>query len=65
MSEILLDVHNLAVYKAPGQPIITNVDFTVREHDVIILQGKSGSGYVRPTLTISMNSGEIPENPLC
>ena len=56
MSEILLDVHNLAVYKAPGQPIITNVDFSVREHDVIILQGKSGSGYVTPTPIISMNS---------
>lgn len=42
--EALLELKDVACSKAPGQPIFTHVNLTVNEGDVIILQGKSGSG---------------------
>ena len=40
----LLELRNLACNKQKGQPIFANVDITVNEGDVLVLQGKSGSG---------------------
>ncbi|KAI0082792.1 P-loop containing nucleoside triphosphate hydrolase protein [Panus rudis PR-1116 ss-1] len=44
MPEEILEIRDLACFKAPGQPIFSNATFTVREGDVLVLQGKSGSG---------------------
>jgi len=40
----LLEVSNVAVYKAEGQPIISHVNFTVNQGDVVVIRGQSGSG---------------------
>ena len=42
----LLEVKDVGCYKAPGQPIFSHVSFDVNTGDIIILQGKSGSGCV-------------------
>lgn len=40
----VIEVKEVGCSKAKGQPIFSNVTFTVNEGDVVILQGKSGSG---------------------
>ena len=42
--ESLLELKDVGCNKAPGQPIFSHVNLTVNDGDVIILQGKSGSG---------------------
>ena len=42
----LLQLKGLACYKQKGQPIFTGVNLTVNEGEVLVLQGKSGCGYV-------------------
>lgn len=56
MTETLLEARNIAVYKAPGQSIIANVNFDIRDRDIIVLQGKSGSGYVKLQFLTFVNS---------
>ncbi|KAI0797657.1 P-loop containing nucleoside triphosphate hydrolase protein [Abortiporus biennis] len=43
-SEPLLEVKQVGCNKAKGQPIFADVNFDVREGDIVILQGKSGAG---------------------
>lgn len=45
MSETLLAVNDIACYKEKGQPIFSHIHFSVNEGDVVVLQGKSGTGY--------------------
>ncbi|KAK7693701.1 hypothetical protein QCA50_003272 [Cerrena zonata] len=62
MPETLLELRNVAVYKAPGQPIITDVNFDVLDRDIIILQGKSGSGkstLLKALAHLNLYEGEI------
>ena len=40
----IIEVKEVGCSKAKGQPIFSNVSFTVNEGDVVMLQGKSGSG---------------------
>jgi len=40
----ILNVRNLEWEKAPGQPIFSNVSFTLEERDFLVLTGKSGCG---------------------
>ena len=40
----ILELKDVGCYKAPGQPIFTHVNLTVKEGDVVILRGKSGGG---------------------
>lgn len=40
----LLQLRDLACYKDKGQPIFTQVNLAVTEGEILILQGKSGSG---------------------
>lgn len=44
MPERILELKDVGCSKAPGQPIFEHVNFDVNERDVIVLQGKSGSG---------------------
>ena len=44
MTNPILELTNVGCSKAPGQPIFEHVSFTVNERDVVVLQGKSGSG---------------------
>ncbi|CAL1705038.1 unnamed protein product [Somion occarium] len=62
MTETILEVHNIGVYQAPGQPIITDVNFEVREGDIVILQGKSGAGkstLLKALAHLTLYEGEI------
>ena len=40
----LLSVRNLEWEKTPGDPIFSDVNFTLDEGDFLVLTGKSGSG---------------------
>ena len=42
--EPLIELKDVGCSKAPGQPIFANVNLTVSDGDIIVLQGKSGSG---------------------
>jgi len=42
----ILSIRNLEWEKAPGQPVFSNVNFTLEEGDFLVLTGKSGSGQV-------------------
>ncbi|KAF9645114.1 P-loop containing nucleoside triphosphate hydrolase protein [Thelephora ganbajun] len=44
MSTAMLEVEDLAHVKGDGQPIISEITFTVNEGDVVVLRGVSGSG---------------------
>ncbi len=44
MSDAILVASDIACNTNKGQPIFAEVNFEVREGDIIILQGKSGSG---------------------
>ena len=44
MPQTLIEVKDVSCSKAPGQPIFAHVNFDVNAGDVIMLQGKSGSG---------------------
>jgi ABC-type uncharacterized transport system ATPase subunit len=41
----LLDIRDLACLKDNGISIFSKLDFVVNEGDIIVIQGKSGSGY--------------------
>ena len=46
--EALLEVRNLACLKEDkGSPVFSKVNFVVNEGDIVIIQGKSGTGYDR------------------
>lgn len=49
----LLTIRDLEWDKAPGQPVFTGIDLTVDEGDIVMLTGKSGSGYVPSFLLTS------------
>jgi ABC-type transport system involved in cytochrome c biogenesis ATPase subunit len=40
----LLQVSNLGCKKGTNQPIFSNLNMTLNEGEVLVLQGKSGSG---------------------
>lgn len=42
----ILTVRDLEWDKAPGQPVFSDVNFTVNEGDFVVLTGKSGCGSV-------------------
>jgi len=44
MSETLLEIKDLECPRPKGDPIFSHINFSVREGDIIIVQGKSGSG---------------------
>ena len=44
MSESLLQICNVGCFKDKATPIFSNVNFTVNSGDVVVVQGKSGSG---------------------
>lgn len=44
MQDTLLAIHDLAWSKTPGQPIFSNVNFSLETGDVLVLSGKSGAG---------------------
>lgn len=46
MVETILEVKDVGCSKAPGQPIFSHVNFNVNDGDVVVLQGKSGAGFV-------------------
>ena len=46
MPETILEIKDVECDKAPGQPIFSHASFEVNESDVVVLQGKSGSGCV-------------------
>ena len=48
MPETLLEVKNCSISFDKDKPLFKDVSFNVREHDVLVLQGKSGSGCVFP-----------------
>lgn len=45
MPDTILQLKDVGCSKSPGQPIFEHANFEVNERDVIVLQGKSGSGY--------------------
>ena len=47
MPETLLEVKDLECPRPKGEPIFSHINFSVREGDILIVQGKSGSGCVR------------------
>ena len=40
----LLELKNLGCMKQKGQPIFNDVNLILNEGDILVLQGKSGSG---------------------
>ena len=44
MPETLLEVKNCGITFNRGKSLFKDVSFDVREHDVLVLQGKSGCG---------------------
>lgn len=40
----MLELKRLGCFKQKGQPIFANVDLVLNEGDILVLQGKSGSG---------------------
>ena len=46
MPEQILEIKSVGCSKTEGQPIFTDVNFTVNDGDIVVLQGKSGAGYV-------------------
>lgn len=44
MSDYLLQVREVACFKEKNSPIFSKVNFTVNPGDVVVIQGKSGSG---------------------
>jgi ABC-type uncharacterized transport system ATPase subunit len=44
MTEPLLEVRDLAVMKAKDIPIFSKLNFVVNAGDIVVIQGKSGSG---------------------
>lgn len=42
----LLELRNIGCYKQKGQSIFADVNLKVNEGEVVVLQGKSGSGSV-------------------
>ncbi|KZT68157.1 P-loop containing nucleoside triphosphate hydrolase protein [Daedalea quercina L-15889] len=44
MPETLLEVKDLECRRPKGDPIFSHVNFSVREGDIVVVQGKSGSG---------------------
>ena len=44
MTEPILTVRDLAVYKARDDAIFSNISLDVHEGDVLVLQGRSGGG---------------------
>ncbi|TFY62008.1 hypothetical protein EVJ58_g4148 [Rhodofomes roseus] len=44
MPETLLEIKDLECPRPNGDPIFSHVNFSVREGDILIVQGKSGSG---------------------
>ena len=42
----LLELKKVGCYKQKGQPIFSDVNLQVNEGDIVVLQGKSGSGYI-------------------
>lgn len=46
MDSVVLEVRSVACKKDKDTYIFKNVDFTVNEGDIVVIQGESGSGYV-------------------
>ncbi|KAI0957468.1 hypothetical protein AcW1_005851 [Taiwanofungus camphoratus] len=44
MAETVLEVKNMQCSKPKGEPIFSHVSFSVKEGDILVIQGKSGSG---------------------
>lgn len=44
MSDPLLQIQDVACFKDKNTPIFSTVNFTVNAGDVVVIQGKSGSG---------------------
>jgi ABC-type transport system involved in cytochrome c biogenesis ATPase subunit len=42
--EALLEIRGLACLKEKGSPVFSNLNFVVNEGDIVIIQGRSGSG---------------------
>jgi ABC-type transport system involved in cytochrome c biogenesis ATPase subunit len=40
----LLEIRNLACLKDQGSPVFSNLNFVINEGDIVVIQGKSGSG---------------------
>ena len=40
----ILELKNVAWYKEKGQPVFTDGSLALNEGDILVLQGKSGSG---------------------
>jgi len=44
----LLAVKNLSCVWPEGDPMFENINFNVNEGDIVVLQARSGTGYVAP-----------------
>jgi ABC-type transport system involved in cytochrome bd biosynthesis fused ATPase/permease subunit len=42
--DILLEIRDLSCVKGDNQPIFSNLNFQIKEGEVIILHGRSGAG---------------------
>jgi ABC-type transport system involved in cytochrome bd biosynthesis fused ATPase/permease subunit len=40
----LLEIRDLACLRDQGSPIFSNLNFVINEGDIVVIQGKSGSG---------------------
>lgn len=40
----LLEIRDLACLRDQGLPIFSNLNFIINEGDIVVIQGKSGSG---------------------
>lgn len=50
MADPIIELKDVGCSKAPGQPIFSHVSFTVHDGDILVLQGKSGAGFVSASL---------------
>jgi len=44
MAEPLLEVRDLTCLQEKGIPIFSKLNFVINERDIVVVQGKSGSG---------------------
>ncbi|KAF8599036.1 putative ATP-binding cassette transporter [Ceratobasidium sp. AG-I] len=62
MTQPILTVRDLAVYKAHNDAILSNISFEVHEGDVLVLQGRSGGGkstLLKALAHLNVYKGEI------
>ncbi|CCM02074.1 uncharacterized protein FIBRA_04151 [Fibroporia radiculosa] len=62
MAEALLEIKDVECTKPKGDRLFTNVNFTVNEGDIVVIQGKSGAGkstLLKCLAHLNLHSGDV------